>query len=278
MQVAPKKKPSPTFVIRLVGSGIRPWGVPMRALARVLESVQRLVERRDDFIDDTEGSDDVQSESGVVLHLLNVRSSSAAYAVAAPDADSTLTVLRDVQGAIEKPEAVDWLDSTLSSVKEISDVGRLLGCEIEFREADQTKGFGRVIAKITPVTFSQIEGSAYIKANTSVYARVERVAGATEMHCGIRLPSAPRKMVICRVKTADLVRELGQYMYQYVILGGEATWLRRNWRLKRMVIESFEPPRSGSIREALRLSHQAGGFAWDAVEDPEGLIAEIRGA
>lgn len=278
MQVTPKKKPDPAFVIRLVGRGIRPWAVPMRSLARVLEAVQRLVERRDDFADDMEMPKALQGESGTILHLLNVRSSSATYAVAAPDHGDTLKVLKDVHGAIEQPENADWLDSTLSSVRDISDVARSLRCEIEFREPDKAKGFGGVIARITPATFSEIEGSAYIKARTSIYAKIERVGGATEMHCGIRLPSTPRKMVICRVKTTELVRELGQYMYQYAILGGQATWLRHNWRLKRMVIDSFEPPKTGSIREALRSSHQAGGCAWDTIEDPEGLIMGMRGA
>lgn len=276
MQATPTKQPRPAFVIRLVGSEIRPWRVPMRSLARVLEAVQRLVERRDEFDDDTEEQDVVQGETGKILHLLKVTSGSAAYAVAAPNPKNTLRVLQEMQEAIKQPENVDWLDSTLSSVKEFSEVAKSMGCEIEFCEPSKRKG--GVIAKITPATYSEIEGSAYINAETSVYAKIERVGGVTEMGCGIRLPSAPRKMVICRVKTEDVVRNLGQYMYEFVILHGQATWSRYNWRLKRLVIDSFDPPKKGSIREALRTSHQAGGCPWDAIEDPEAFIAEIRGA
>lgn len=278
MVVTLKKKPEPAFIIRLAGPRIRPWAIPLRSLTTVLQAVQRLVDQRDEFIDDMQEGGDVQADSGIVLHLLNVKSGSAAYAVAAPEHDDTLSVLRLFRQCIDQPEHVDWLDSTLSSVKEISAVARSLDCEIEFRKAEKSRVYGGVIAKITPTTFAEIEGSAYINARTSVYARIERVGGAIEMHCGIRLPGAPRKMVICRVKTAELVRELGQYMYQYVILIGQATWLRHNWRLKRILIDAFEPPKVGSIKEALRKSHQAGGCAWDAVEDPERLIAEMRGA
>ncbi|MCH7703063.1 MAG: hypothetical protein IID37_15380, partial [Planctomycetes bacterium] len=83
-------------------------------------------------------------------------------------------------------------------------------------------------------------------------------------------------MVICRVRNADLVRELGQFMYQDLMLHGNATWIRHNWRLKTMVIDSFDPPRTGSILEILRKTHKAGGDAWDAVENPEGLLEEMR--
>ncbi len=43
-------------------------------------------------------------------------------------------------------------------------------------------------------------------------------------------------------------------------------------------VELGPVPKTGSLREALRASHEAGGCAWDAVKDPEALLAEIRGA
>lgn len=274
MIAAAKKKPDAAFVIRLVGPGIRPWAVPLRSLAKVLDAVQRLTEQRDDSVDDdSAGESEVQRESGAILHLLNVKSSSAAYGVAARNQEEALGMLRCVQASIDKPHDADWLDSTLSSVKDMSDIARALNCEIEFCDTGKT---GNVIARIAPTTYGEIERTAFIHARTSVYAKIERLGGATEMHCGIRLPNAPRKMVHCRVSNADLVRELGQYMYQEVVLTGQATWLRHNWRLKRIVIDSFEPPKKGSIMEALRRSHEAGGCVWDQIDDPEALIAEMR--
>ncbi len=84
-------------------------------------------------------------------------------------------------------------------------------------------------------------------------------------------------MVICRVADAQLVRELGQYIYQRVTLIGRATWLRRNYMLKRMEIDSFEPPKTGSIMDTLKEVHGAGGHAWDKIADPEAEIREMRG-
>ncbi len=272
-----RKKPETAFVVRLVGHGIRPWAVPMRALATVLNAVQRLVEQKDEnWADEGDGAVEIHAESGRVLHLIDVKSSSAAYAVAAPDRAVTLRVLSDVGSGINNPGDVDWSESTISSVQECSEVARALGCEIELREPGAARRYGNILAKITPVTYSEIEGSAYIHGRTSVYAKIERVGGATEMHCGIRLPGSPRKMVICRVASEALVRELGRYMYQHVILTGDAKWLRSNWRLKRMTIDAFDPPKTGSLVEALRKAHDAGGHAWDRIDDPNVVLAEMR--
>lgn len=273
-----RKKPETAFVVRLVGRGIRPWGVPMRKLATVLQAVQRLVEQNDES--DAEYNEEVaevQPDPSRILHLIDIKSSSAAYAVAAPDPQVALRVLSDVGSALQKPGDVDWPESTISSVEDFSEVARSLGCEIEFRQPGEGRRYGNILAKITPITYDEIKGSAYIQGRTSVYAKIERVGGATEMACGIRLPAAPRKMVICRVASEELTRSLGRFMYQHVILTGDAKWLRYDWRLKRMTIDAFDPPKTGSLVAALRKAHEAGGHAWDAIDDPNLFLAEMRG-
>ena len=103
MPVASQKKPEPAFIIRLVGRGVSPWAVPMRSLTSVLQAVQRLVEQRDDFVDDLEAEAEVHGDSGIVLHLLNVKSGSAAYAVAAPDHDGTVAMFRRFRESLDHP-------------------------------------------------------------------------------------------------------------------------------------------------------------------------------
>jgi len=98
------------------------------------------------------------------------------------------------------------------------------------------------------------------------------------MHCGLRLPDQPEKMVICAVETADLVRNLGQYVYNDILVSGTVTWYRSNWRVKTIQVKSFVPPKLGSIKEAFQRIRDAGGKAWDNVEDPDAFIAEMRGS
>lgn len=273
------KKPRPDFVVRLVAPGLRPWAVPVRSLSRVLDAVQRLIEQRDDTDEDSvidEAERDPPCDERV-LKLLDVKESSAIYTVSAPNPKLAIDILQDTGRAIESPRAATWTSATLSSLKELSDTAKALGCVIEFRQPGKGKNLGDVIATIQPSTYSSISAYAFISGYTSVFGKIERVGGATEMHCGLRLPDHPRKMVICRVMGEALVRELGQYMYQYVMVSGLATWLRHDRRLKRLEISSFEKPKTGSIRKALHDIHAAGGHMWDQVEDTDALITEMRG-
>lgn len=276
MRAIATKRPDPDFIVRLVGPGVRPWGVPMRALTKALVAVQRIVEQKEEDEHDTNEDQAVQVDAARILHLMGVKSSSAAYAVAAPRRANAVALLKALGRSIEGPADAEWSMPTLSSIEDLSEVANALGCEIEFRKVEKQKRFGEVLAKITPRTYGAISSSAYIRGTTSIYARIERVGGATAMHCGIRLPDSPRKMIICRVATRDLVRELGQYMYQYLILSGRATWLRHRWKLTNIVIDSFEPPKNGSVLETLRGAHDAGGYAWDEIPDPDSYLSEMR--
>src|SRR4051794_22044709 len=95
----PNKKPNADFFIRIVGRGIRPWNVPLRTLARVLDATQRLVDPPSDevpmYVEDTAGELDepigpVLAIDRPVLRLLDIKLGSAGYAVAGPDAVARL--------------------------------------------------------------------------------------------------------------------------------------------------------------------------------------------
>jgi len=275
---AKAKKPSPDFVVRLVGGGVRPWDVSFRNLANVLNAVQRLVDQKDDDAseDFSRKRSDVQ-DAMRVLHLVDVKSGSASYNVAAPNPAATLKLISDVGDSLSRPTEVDWNYTTISSIRHLADSAKALGCEIEFRRFEKGKAFGGIIAKITPQSYREVARSSFVRGYTSVFAKVERVGGVTDMFCGIRLPDDPRKMVICRVTSVDLVRRLGGYIYRHVTLSGKGVWLRRSLRLLKLDIESCDGPKTGSILDALKKSHDAGGFAWDSVDDPATALAEIRG-
>ena len=81
----------------------------------------------------------------------------------------------------------------------------------------------------------------------------------------------------CTVAGEDLVRELGQHIYENVMVSGTVTWFRKNMTVRRIHVTSFESQKKGSILEALNRVYEAGGKAWDEVDDPEAVIAEMRG-
>jgi len=278
------KKPKPDFVVRLVAPQLRPWAVPMRRLTRALEAVQRLMEQGDETADDlgdlaflTGEEVAPENEPAVSLRLIDVKSSSAAYQVASSDPTYAIETLARTGKAIGAPQEAEWPSQVLSSLRDLSDIAKAMSCQIEFRRPGCGRQHGPVLAVVEGDTYRQVSGSAFASGPTSILGRVERVGGATAMHCGLRVSSQPRKMVICRVSTPDLVRALGNYLYQDVVVSGMATWVRHDWRLRNLVIHDFEPPKTGSIMTALKQIHAAGGSAWDEVDDPGAEIAEMRG-
>lgn len=280
-------KPLPDLFIRLSGRGIKPWVVPMRTLASVMNAVQRLVDQNDDEIEveaeeETVDVRAVEGESPIdlaerSLRLVQVKSGSAVYGVTTAAPTSSLSIISDTGRSIENPANAAWSGSTISSLKELSEVARSQGCNIELCEAKNGRYVGDVLARICPLTFHEVSESAFVRGITSVYGRLERIGGATELRCGLRVTDQPR-MVFCDIAGIDLIRKMGPHLYEDIFVSGEATWLRHNWHLRTMKITSFEPPKTGSILDVLDRMHELGGHGWDKVRDPDKLIAGMRGA
>ncbi len=272
------KKPIPDFTVRLVAKGIRPWAVPVRVLGRVLIAAQRLFNENED-IDDTSSDTEEADANGrekTMLRLLGITSGSAVYQVSSTKPLEAVNRLTFLEKEISMPGQADWQANELSSIEELSGIAKSFGCIIEFCHPKKNKRQWVPIATIHPDTFNKISATAFISGYTSVYARIERVGGVVQKRCGIRLASQPNKMISCRIHSDELVRNLGQHIYQNVIVAGNATWLRRTSELCKMEISSFEPPKRGSIKEMLQRVHAAGGNAWDAIDDPDAVIAEMR--
>lgn len=261
-----EKSPPPAFVMRMIGARVRPWAVPMRMLIRALTAVQRLV--AEELVDDE--SEDIVVERSE-LHLLDVKRGSAAYPVAADDPEKVVSVLRRTGHQIDKPEGDDLTYEWLSPVEELSAIAKALQCEIVFGEPN-----GTVLATIRPNTYETISPLIFIRGEASIHGKIERVGGATKMHCGMRIPNQ-RRMIICTVATSDLVRDLGQHIYQDVAVFGTATWFRANWKVRHFKIKGMEPPKVGTFADTLTKLRKAGGSAWDDIDDPQAILNDIRG-
>lgn len=270
------KKPRADFVVRLVGEGIKPWAVPARVLSRINQATQRLIDQRDDSdTDDNQEARAGELAGTPTIQLLDIRAKSAGYGYATTDRDATINRLRLTGAGLLNPDEREWSEADLSSIKELCEVAKSLNCILEFREFYGGRRLGDIIAKITPTSFGHVSKSAYISGESSLFALVERAGGADAMRCGIRVPGQPR-MVFCSVASEELVRELGRRIYEWVFIAGDFTWLRHQRRIKTVNIKSVKPRRSGSILSALDRIYEAGGSAWDTVEDPDTVLAEMR--
>jgi hypothetical protein len=270
------------FVVRLVGSGIKPWKLPMRTLSKLMDAIQRLVEQSEEDepeinFDDSENQEGQSETLGSSdINLVRIRATSAAYSISSPVSESAVQLLAETGHAIENPADSEWSAPTVSSIQHISEIAKRYRVRVEIRKPYSGRRLGDVIAKITPETYDAIAGSAYIYGQTALTGTVEKVGGA-QARCTLRLPNQS-KLVYCRVANESLAQKLSQCLYQDVSIHGEATWLRANWQIRYFQVTSFEPPKTGSIRQAMRDIWKAGGKAWDNIKDPDAYIADMRGA
>ena len=267
------KKPAPVFAVRLVGPpGIKPWSIPARVLTRIVNAVQQIIERTepDELFDSEE--EDAEKRPTSAIQLLNVTSASAAYQFAAVDGTSALRILGEIGAGLSNPRQADWDEVNLSAIYDISAAAKALDVTVEIREKDKK---GNILAAITPQSYKEISEGAFVTGESSVYGYLERVGGATDMRCAMRLPDQ-EKLLFCRVATGELIRRLGKHIYENIRVFGTVTWVRSTWRVKTISIHDMEEPKRGSILEALGHIYDAGGKAWDDVEDPDAFIAELR--
>lgn len=255
-----ESQPVSEFKIRFTGGTASLRSVSIRHLSEALKSVQRLLSDSDDA-------------EGVSLHLIGVRNQSAAYRIVTPGHQLFLEDrLRQFGKIIDGAQEIsEWIDP-LEPLRILSRLARRYGCSIEIRGS----GRDNVLAKIEGDTFTRLHENSIVTGDTAIYARIERLGGKDESHCAVRVPAQPTRQLWCRVGSRELVTELAHYLFQGVLLHGKAEWYRQSGYIRQFHVSSFEPPKRGSIAEALREAHEAGGYGWDSVEDVAGKIAEIR--
>jgi len=123
--------------------------------------------------------------------------------------------------------------------------------------------------------YQRISDRLFMSGETTVVGTVQRVGGATGMRCLLRVPGRSR-ILYCDVESEDLVRRLGQHLYEQIAATGTATWIHHSWRIHEFTIRDFTQPRLGNLTEALEDFRNAGLSAWDQISDPAKYIRELR--
>ncbi len=262
------RKPSAVFEALFERRDLHPEQIPIGHLTRVLSAVQRLATGRDEP-DDGDGLRVEETKIG----LLQIRRGSAVYQFSAPVPGIALGHLRETGRVLERPDEIGESDYILNPVEELSAIARSLECAITLKVPG--KG-GPVLARIGPDSYASVSRRLLISGETTIVGRVERVGGATEQKCGLRIPSQSR-MLFCKVASTETARKLGQKLYEEVVAQGTASWLRTSWRIVAFNIQDVYQPEFKSATRALDALRAAGGKAWDDVEDPQAFLDEIAG-
>lgn len=259
-----------TFAVVLSGPTVSPEKVTVRTLSEILSAVQTLVSGRD--LDDDEEAETAESEVDA-LSLLDVKRGSAVFPCLArrPNAVDNL---RRVGRFLHAPETTDddRFAYAIRPAKVLSGIARHLECSIEIREF---AGRHRSLATIKSTTYMEVSKSLLVSGPTTVSGTVQRVGGATNMRCALRVPSRDR-LLFCDVGSSEVSRKLGERLYQDVVVSGMATWFQRTWTLYTLRITEMRPLRRTRITDAVKSIYEAGGKGWDVVKNVDETIRELR--
>jgi hypothetical protein len=237
-------------------------------MSRALAAVQRLA-----IGEDLLGSDD--DAHLTALRLIGVRKGSAVFPCVSEIPDRTVSNLRLVGHVIEDPETADRISYGFSPLRDLAAVAKQLHCEIII----QTPGReGSVLATIQPDSYERIAKSLLIQGETLLTGRVERAGGTTEEKCALRLSTQPR-LLYCSIESTDsqLVRKLGQRLYEDVAVSGLATWIRGTWRIISFKIRELHEQRHARSSELAKRLKKVAGRGWGVVEDPDAYLREVTG-
>jgi hypothetical protein len=267
------KRPLPIFEILFDGPGLYPEKIPVATLASTLSAVQRLAEG-EPVLEDEEGQEKAGAlEDDRSLRLLDVKRGSAVFRMSAPSGQEAVNRIRAVGRFLTAPDEVGENDYILNPIERLSATARALKCRIVLREPGRDGG---VLASIEPDTYELISKSLLIHGETSFVGKIQRVGGATEMKCALRVDFQHRLM-FCKVSSQEIAREMGKRLYEEVVVHGGASWLRTSWRIFAFTVMSISQPEQGSLAQAFEQLRKAGGDKWGEIADPEAYLQEVTG-
>jgi hypothetical protein len=270
------RKPPPLFEVCFEGPGIYPEKIPLRSLVTTLSAVQRLAAGTTP-VEDDETDEEQEPDAEESLRLLYVKRGSAIFQISAPtapDPRAALKRLRVVGDFLENHENdVEDIDYALSPIKDLSTAARSLDCKITLREAGPPM---RNLAIFEPTSYEMISKLLLVEGETSFVGKVQRVGGATDVRCGLRV-SFQSRMLICRISDRNVARTIGKRLYEDVVVHGTAKWLKNTWKMVSFTINAVNQPAQGSLLKAFDELREAGGKSWDAITDPAAFLREVSG-
>jgi hypothetical protein len=255
------KKPKPIFEVLFEGPEVYPEKIPFSTLSRALAAIQHLASGREPSLPKEESEE-------TAVRLVGVGRGSAAFQFVGPAPALAISFLREAGRVLNRPEEIGNKDYILRPVEDLSATARALHCSIIVREHGKDQP---ILARIGPDSYRSISHSLLITGETAISGKIVRVGGATRRKCSLRIPDR-YGLLYCRVTDTEVARELGQRLYQDVVVHGTAEWLKTNWRVVHFTIHQVSQPKVTSMAEALEELREAGGKAWDDIDDPEAFL------
>lgn len=113
-----------------------------------------------------------------------------------------------------------------------------------------------------------------VKGVTSIMARCMRVGGAVTPRAELRVHN---RQVLLHVDISEkLAKELGNRLYDDVVLSGEATWDPDTWEVVEFSVSAIAPYEQTPVDVSFQQLAHVAGTAWDGI-DADSFVQEQRG-
>lgn len=264
-----RTNPEATFEVRFVATGLAPEKIPFRAVSKALSAVQDLASGRDPF-------EEQQVPEEKTIGLIDVLRGSAVYRCisrAPEEAVENLSRVGILLASFDEENGhEEELVNALRPIQSLSEIAGTVGCDVQVRLLGRDR---KPLFCIAKDDYQRLSGRLFVRGETTIIGTIKRVGGATGMRCLLRV-AGRRRILYCNVCSTDLVRRLGQHLYEEIAATGTATWIHRSWRIHEFTINDFAQPTIGRIPDAIKELRDAGLRAWDDIDDPEKYIQELR--
>lgn len=249
----------PTFLIRL--PDIAPEDLSLGRLAELLKHTEAAINAQV-FADDPDAQPDELLTSAVGIQ-------SGSVGLRLHTTPCTAAALCLITAAIRDAVTSEIAARALAEVEELRSLSKRIASAIEFHEGENAGILMARIAAGEPLRPAR----CLVSGETDIYGELVRVGGAQpkawlKLHTGRTVP--------CTMNSA-LAREAAPLLYQVIGLHGEATWYADTWEIRSFRASELLPYRECSLIEAFASLREVAGAAWDAVEDPDAYLRDLRG-
>ncbi len=251
--------------IIVTGKDIYPENLGIRNLFRILNSIDRLISS----IAKREQPD---MDSELHLSLTGINNGSVAISIQSIGNEELFISTYKVFIESIASNTLSLLpEDAIREVKHLSDFTKETGLTLMFPFFG---GDGDNTIMINPDTELFIPEADYMKGETTIYAKIERVGGIKKPKVTIRLIQG--RSIDCDVEDIQLVKNLAHKLYEWVSLKGTALWNVNNLSIIDFKIHQIAGYRETSISQAVEYLSDVIGIDYRHLDDVVNHIYDGR--
>lgn len=255
--------------VRIVGKNISPATIPLRLMSRTLSAIQDIASGRDP-------AEERHVPKDKVIGVVRIKKGSAVYECVASAPKLARENLETVGRLLANPEDKEISQrivfGSLSKLSVLGNIAKRTKCEIQI---DWVNGRKKRLLTIGAEDYDNLSSRIFVKGESLVQGIVQRVGGATDTRCQLRIPERSR-LLYCDIARKDLARAIGEHLYKPIAATGTATWIARTWEIFHFKIRDFTCPTITNTSTMLEDLRDAGLSAWDDIKDPTDYIRKLR--